>query len=716
MIVRRAAAMVALIASLSAGPLLGEESDSNKMSLMDDKNPPVAKIVPHPVTLHGDTRADDYFWLRDDARENPEVLGYLEAENNYTARVMKPTEALQQLIFEEIKSRVKETDLTVPYLDKGYFYYSRTEEGKQYPIYCRKAGTLEAAEDIYCDLNEMAKDHEYFSMGVKDVSPDGRLMAYSTDTDGSESYQLHFRDLGNGKVYPETMAEVDNAAWANDNRHVFYTTRDEAKRTYRLWRHELGTKVADDVLLYQEDDALYDIFLSKTRSDGFIVFGSASSTTSECRIIPADQPLATPRLIEPRRKDVEYYVDHRGDTFFIRTNRDAKNFKIMTAPVANPGADHWTELLAHRPAVKIEDIDIFRDFWVSVERSKGLGQLRVTSFQDGTTHDIEFPDAAYAVSPSGNAEFTTAAYRFSYQAPTTPNSVYDYNVVSRKRTLLKRLEVMGGFNPDNYQSERVYARAYDGAEIPITIISRKGSPRDGTAPLLLYGYGSYGISSEASFSSARISLLDRGVIWAIANIRGGGELGEEWHDQGKTIYKRNTFTDFITAGEFLVAKHYTTPDRMAAMGGSAGGLLIGAVANMRPDLFHCLVAKVPFVDMMNTMLDPTLPLTVGEYLEWGDPNDPAAYNYMRSYCPYTNVSPQRYPAMLITTGLNDPRVGYWEGAKWVAKLRANKLDDNILLMRTNMGAGHAGKSGRYEAWKETAFDFAFLLSQLGIAS
>ncbi|MDZ4805021.1 MAG: S9 family peptidase [Candidatus Eisenbacteria bacterium] len=716
MTLRSAAAVAALITSLSAGPLLGEERDSNTMNLMDDKNPPVAKVVPHPVTIHGDTRADDYFWIRDDKRQDPEVLGYLEAENNYTARVMKPTEAMQQRIFEEIKGRVKETDLTVPYLDNDYFYYSRTEAGKQYAIYCRKTRSLDAPEEIYCDQNEMAKGHDYFSLGVKNVSPNGQLMAFSTDTNGSESYRLQFRDLTTGKLYPEAMSEVDNVAWANDNRHLFYTTRDPAKRTYRVWRHELDTPAANDVLLYQEDDALYDIYLAKTRSDGFILFGSASSTTSECRVIPADQPLTAPRLVEPRQEDIEYYVDHRGDTFYIRTNQDAKNFKIVTAPVATPDASHWTELLAHRPAVKIEDIDIFQDFWVSVERSRGLGQLRVTSFREGISHDIEFPDAAYAVSPSGNAEFVTSAYRFSYQAPTTPNSVYDYDPTSRQRTLRKQVEVLGGFDPANYQSERIYARAYDGAEIPITIISRKGTPRDGTAPLLLYGYGSYGLSSEASFSSARISLLDRGVIWAIANIRGGGELGEEWHDQGKTYLKRNTFTDFITAGEYLVARRFTSTDRMAAMGGSAGGLLIGAVANMRPDLFHCLVAKVPFVDVMNTMLDPTLPLTVGEYLEWGDPNVAPSYHYMRSYCPYTNVAPQRYPAMLITTGLNDPRVGYWEGAKWVARLRANKLDDNLLLMRTNMGAGHAGQSGRYDAWKEVAFDYAFLLSQFGISS
>jgi oligopeptidase B len=708
--------MAAALISLSDTGLCADEGDSNTMTLMDDKNPPVARIEPHAVTLHGDTRIDNYFWIRDDKRKDPEVLRYLEAENAYTARVMKPTEALQQRIFEEIKSRVKETDLTVPFRDKGYFYYSRTEEGKQYPIYCRKPGSLDAPEEVYCDENAMAEGHDYFSLGIKDVSPDGRLMAYSTDTDGSESYVLRFRNLATGEDYPESVRDVDNSAWANDNRHVFYTTRDAAKRTYRLWRHELGTPTDRDALLFQEDDALYDVFLGKTRSDGWILFGSSSSTTSECRLIPADQPLAEPKLVEARRDGVEYYLDHRGDTFYIRTNKDARNFKVMTAPVATPEERHWKELVAHRPEVKIEDTDIFEDFWVSSERVQGLRHLRVTSFKDGTSHDIEFPDAAYAVFPSGNAEFEAAQYRFSYQSPTTPSSVFDYDPVTRQRTLLKQVEVEGGFDPAHYTTDRVYARAYDGAAIPITIIYRKGTPMDGTAPLLLYGYGSYGISSEATFSVARLSLLDRGVIWAIASIRGGGELGEEWHDQGKTTLKRNTFTDFITAGEYLVAHRYTSSDRMAALGGSAGGLLIGAVANMRPDLFKCLVAKVPFVDVMNTMLDPTLPLTVGEYLEWGNPNEKDPYFYIRSYCPYTNVTPQRYPSILVTAGLNDPRVGYWEGAKWVAKLRSVKLDSNPLLLRVNMGAGHAGQSGRYDAWKETAFDYAFVLSQLGISS
>ncbi|HEX7878871.1 MAG TPA: S9 family peptidase [Candidatus Eisenbacteria bacterium] len=715
----RPAVAFAIALTLSSLPLSGafaEDSDSNRMILMDDKNPPVAKVEPHPVTLHGDTRVDNYFWLRDDKRQDPQVISYLEAENNYTARVMKPTEALQQRIFEEIKSRVKETDLTVPYREKGYFYYSRTEEGKQYPIFCRRAGSIDGPEEKYCDENEMAKGHDYFSLGVLDVSPDGKLMAYSTDTDGSESYVLRFRNLASGQEYPESVKDVDGSVWANDNRHVFYTTRDSAKRSYRLWRHELGTSPEKDTMLYQEDDALYDVFVMKTRSDAWVIFGSSSSTTSECRLIPADQPLAEPRLVEKRQEDVEYYLDHRGDTFYIRTNKDAKNFKVMTAPVATPEAAHWKELVAHRPDIKIEDTDIFQDFWVTSERVKGLRHLRVTMFKDNTTHDIEFPDAAYAVSPSGNAEFETARYRFSYQSPTTPSSVYDYDPVTRERTLLKQVEVEGGFNPANYATERVYAKAYDGAEIPIAIIYRKGTPMDGTSPLLLYGYGSYGISSEATFSVARLSLMDRGVIWAIANIRGGGEMGEEWHDQGKTVLKRNTFTDFITAGEYLVAHKYTSPDRMAALGGSAGGLLIGAVANMRPDLFKCLVAKVPFVDVMNTMLDPTLPLTVGEYLEWGNPNEKDPYYYIRSYCPYTNVTPQRYPAILVTAGLNDPRVGYWEGAKWVAKLRSMKLDTNPLLLRVNMGAGHAGQSGRYDAWKETAFDYAFVLSQLGIAS
>lgn len=703
-----------VLAFLVAGAAPARTDPPEMRTAMNSTLPPVAAIEPHPVTLHGDTRADDYFWLRDDARESRRVLDYLEAENAFTARMMKPTEALQAAIFEEIKNRIQEDDQTVPFLEKGWYYYTRTAEGKQYPIYCRREGSLEAPEEIYVDQNELARGFDFYSLRAIEVSPDGRLVTWAADTDGSENYTLVIKDMTTGELLPERIASVVDVAWAMDNLTIFYTTQDEAKRAYRVWRHQLGQPVEQDRLIYDEPDELYNVFLYRTRSDAFVVFGSASSTTSECHVLPADQPASEPRMIEPRRTDVEYYVDHRGDRFYIRTNHDAKNFKVMTAPVATPGAAHWTELLPHRPDVKVQEIDLFSRFWVATERERGLVRYRITDFASGAFHYVEFPDPAYAVSTTGNYEFDTPAFRFNYQSMTTPSSIYDYDVTTRERTLRKRLAVLGKFDPADYVTERIYARAYDGAEIPISLVYRKGTPRDGSAPLVLYGYGSYGISTDATFSHARLSLLDRGVTWAIASIRGGGELGEPWHDAGKLRNKRNTFTDFITAAEYLVVHKYTSSDRLAALGGSAGGLLMGAIVNMRPDLFHCVVAKVPFVDVLNTMLDASLPLTVGEYLEWGNPNDPCDYSYIRTYCPYTNVSPQRYPIMLVTAGLNDPRVGYWEAAKWVAKLRATKLDGNLLLLKTNMGAGHAGASGRYDAWKETAFDYAFLLGELGV--
>jgi oligopeptidase B len=694
---------------------MAQPGERDRQSLLDTElKAPVARVEPHAVTLHDDTRVDDYFWLRDDKRQNPEVLAYLEAENNYSARVMAPTDPLQQKIFEEIKARTKETDLSVPYLEKGWYYYTRTEEGKQHPIFCRKSGSLEAPEEVYLDKNVLGAGYDYFEFGAIDVSPDGAILAFSTDNNGSEVYTLEFKNLVSGESLPDRIVGASSVVWAVDNRHVFYTTLDEAKREYRLYRHELGTPAESDPLLFEETDALYSLYLYRTRSDAFIVFGSGSSTTSDARLIPADRPTEPARLVEERTADVEYYLDHRGDTFYIRTNRDAKNFKIVTAKVAAPAAAHWKDFIAHRPDVKIEDIDLFADNWVVAERQQGLRRYRVGDFAAKTDHYIDFPDAAYYVGATGNAEFATPTFRFNYQSMTTPSSVYDYDMTTRRRTLLKQTEVLGGFDPTQLVSERIYATAYDGAEVPISIVYRKGTPLDGSAPMLLYGYGSYGISTDATFSVARLSLLDRGVVYAMAHVRGGGEMGETWHDQGKMFYKRNTFTDFITAAEYLVAKKYTSTDRLAILGGSAGGLLVGAVVNMRPDLFKCAVAKVPFVDVMNTILDPNLPLSVGEYLEWGNPNEKEPYFYMRSYCPYTNVTPQRYPAMLVTCGLNDPRVSYWEAAKWVARLRAKKLDDNVLLLKTNMGSGHFGFSGRYDAWKDVAFDYAFILSQLRV--
>lgn len=676
--------------------------------------PPVARKEPRTDTRHRDVRVDPYAWLRDDARQAPEVLAYLAAENDYTAEVLKPTEALQEAIFQEIKSRVQETDLSVPYRRRGWFYYSRTEEGRQYAILCRKPGRLDAPEQIYLDENELAEGLAYFDLGDVDISTDGRLVAYATDTDGSETYTLRVKDLETGALLPDTIHDIESVVWATTDRHFFYTVRDAAKRPWRVYRHALGADPATDALVYEEPDNLYNVGLYRTRSDAAILIGSASSTTTEWHWVPADRPDEPLQIIEPRQSDHEYYVDHHDNRFFIRTNFEAKEFRVMTAPMAAPDRALWQEILPARPGVKVADIDLFEDYWVAWEREKGLERIRITSFADDASHYVDFPDQGYAVGGAGNAEFKTPLLRFNYQSFVTPPSVYDYDVTTRQRTLLKQTEVLGGYDPTRYVTRRVFVTTYDGAEVPVSLVFRKDVPLDGRAPLLLYGYGSYGISLDPTFSHARLSLLDRGVVFALAHIRGGGEMGEAWHDQGKLQYKRNTFTDFITVAEYLVHERYTANDRLAIMGGSAGGLLMGAVVNMRPDLFKAAVAQVPFVDVMNTMLDDTLPLTTGEYLEWGNPNEAPAYFTMRSYCPYTNITPQRYPNLLVTAGLNDPRVSYWEAAKFVAKLRATKLDDNVLLLRTNMGAGHAGASGRYDAWRETALYYGFVLWQLGI--
>lgn len=679
---------------------------------MFDGRPPMARRVETTTTLHGHTRVDRYAWLRDDARTNPEVLAHLESENAYTKGMMAPTEPLQERIFQEIKSRVKETDLSVPHRLRGHWYYSRTEEGKQYAILCRKANSLAGAEQVYLDLNALAEGHDYFDLGDTDVSLDDLRLAYATDTDGSETYNMVIKNLVTGALEPDRIENMETVAWAADGHHLFYSVRDAAKRPYRIYRHRLGAPQSSDVLVYEESDPRFNAVLTRTRDNAWIVVGSTSSTTSEWHVLEARQPDGALRLIAAREADHEYDLDHRDGTFFIRTNSGARNFRVVTAPAASPGRDHWTEILPGRPGVKVDDIDVFHDFWVAWERERGLSRIRVTRFDDGSTHYVDFDEASYSVFASGNAEFATPVLRFNYQSLIQPAAIYDYDVVTRERVLLKRTEVLGGYDPEDYVTERILVPAHDGAEVPLTVVSRRGIPRDGSAPLLLYGYGSYGIPMDPTFSHARLSLLDRGVIYALAQIRGGGELGEEWHDQGKMMFKRNTFTDFIACAEWLITNRYTSERRLGIAGGSAGGLLMGAVVNMRPDLFRAALAKVPFVDVLSTMLDDTLPLTTGEYLEWGNPAEAAAYHYMKTYCPYTNAAPQRYPALLVTAGLNDPRVGYWEGAKFVAKLRELKHDDNVLLLRTNMGAGHAGASGRYEAWKETAHDYAFLLWQL----
>jgi oligopeptidase B len=686
--------------------------------------PPVAKIVPTETTVHGDTRTDNYFWLRD--RKDPDTIAYLEAENAYTRTMLRHTEDLQASLYAEMLSHVQQTDLTVPVKRDEYFYYTRTEEGKQYRIYCRKRGSLDAAEEILLDGNFLAEGHKYFQIGAFAPSPNHQLLAYSTDYTGDEVFTVSVKNLETGEVSPGEIRKASQwLEWAADNATLFYTVLDSARRPYKVLRHRLGDResgVTGDVEVYHETDQRFDLDVSKTSSREYLLIGSASSLTTEIRYLRADDPEGKFRVALPREPGVEYDLTHHGDSFFIRTNDGAKTFRVVEAPVADCSKANWKEILPARPEVTIEGVSALAGYLLFEERERGLGKVRIRSFgtgdgQSGETHSIDFPEPVYSVALTGNAEYDTRTLRFTYTSLVTPASVFDYNLETRQREL-KKQQVVPGFDAAQYQSERIQAIAPDGIEVPISLVYRKGMVRDGRAPLLLYGYGSYGVSVDPSFSSDRLSLLDRGVIYAIAHVRGGGDLGKLWHEEGRLLKKCNTFTDFIACAETLVAARYTSPDRLAIEGRSAGGLLVGGVVNMRPELFAIVLAGVPFVDVLNTILDATLPLTVGEYEEWGDPNEKQFYDYIKSYAPYENVHAARYPAMLITAGLNDPRVSYWEPAKWAAKLRAMsraaKADDRQLLLKTNMGSGHFGSSGRYEYLKETAFNYAFLLDALGI--
>jgi oligopeptidase B len=673
--------------------------------------PPVAKKVPKSFTLHGDTRVDDYGWLRD--KKSAETLAYLEAENAYADALMKPTEKLQQQLYDEMLGRIKQTDINVPYRKNGWFYYSRTVEGKQYPIFARKKGSLEAKEEILLDVNQMAEGKKFMSVGAMAVSDDTNLLAYSTDDNGYRQYKLHVKDLRTGKATENLAERVTSVEWARDNKTLFYTTENDAKRSDRAFRYVLGGTAEP---LYEEKDELYDVYFDRSRSGDWIFLISDSKTTGETRLIDAAKPSQAPVVMIPRKTDHKYYVDHRGDRFYIHTNDAGINYRVVTAPVNDYAQKNWKELVPYRKPVRIESIDLFRNHMVVRLREGGLSHLEIYDLRDDgkAAHRVSFPETAYAVLPSSNAEFDTNVYRYTYQSFITPSSVYDYDLDSRKQTLLKRTEVLGGYDPAKYKVERFFAPAPDGARVPVTIVYRKDINPKAKNPLLLYAYGSYGSSQSPTFASNRFSLVDRGVIYALANIRGGGEMGKEWHEQGRMMSKKNTFTDFIAVADHLVKEGYTSPDKLAISGGSAGGLLMGAVVNMRPELFKAVMAYVPFVDVINTMSDPTLPLTTQEYIEWGNPNDKDAYLYMKSYDPYMNVEKKKYPAMLVRTSLNDSQVGYWEAAKWVAKLRAHKTDDNVLLLRTNMGAGHGGASGRYDKLRDDAADYAWLLTQLGV--
>jgi oligopeptidase B len=673
--------------------------------------------------MYGVVLADDYAWLRD--KDNPEVTAYLEAENAYADAVLAPLTGLREELYQEMLSHVKQTDVSVPYRDGAWWYYTRTEEGLQYGIHCRRLGgpagaNADAAEEVLLDGNQLAQGQAFFAIGDTDIADDGRWLAYTTDTKGFRQYTLRVKDLETGETLAGEVERVGSVVWAADNRTLFYTVEDEQqKRQFQLWRHDLGTPHAADALVYQDDDERFNIAAGRTRDGKFIVVESGSHTTSEARVLRADDPSGIFAVLALREDEHEYSVDHRNGLWFIRTNDRGRNFRLVTAPVATPGRENWTERIAHRDAVTIEDVDLFAGFFVACEREDGLPRLRLWKFAgDGaeaaSAGEIAFPEPAYSAHPHINRIFETATFRYAYQSLVTPSSVYEYDVATDASTLLKQLEIPGGFDRTLYASERIHAKAPDGVEVPVSIVYRKDTSKPGKNPLYVYGYGSYGYSLPLGFSSNRLSLLDRGVVLAYAHIRGGGDMGEPWHDAGKMLLKRNTFTDFIACVEYLTAQGYGDSKRVAAEGGSAGGLLMGAIANMRPDLFRAIVSHVPFVDVMNTMLDASLPLTVPEYEEWGDPNQEEYFRTMLSYSPYDNLRAANYPAMLVKTSLHDSQVMYWEPAKYVAKLRTLKTDSNPLLLVTNMQAGHGGASGRYDYLREIALDYAFLLRELGV--
>ncbi|HEY2861509.1 MAG TPA: S9 family peptidase [Terracidiphilus sp.] len=698
--------------------------------------PPIARKDHKETSLHGLVLTDDYAWLRD--KENPEVTQYLEAENAYADAYMAPQAGLRDELYNEMLSHIKQTDISVPYRDGDYWYYTRTEEGKQYAIHCRKRGEVvgpneDAQEELLLDGNVLAEGHPFFAIGAVDVSDDARWLAYTVDYTGFRQYTLFIKDLETGEMLLGSIERVGSVVWTADNFNVFYTVEDEEqKRQYQLWRHMRGTPYAADLLVYQDDDERFNVAVGRTRDGAYILMESASHTTSESRYLPADQPEGEFRLICEREDEHEYAVDHRLGTWFIRTNDKGRNFRLVTCAVGQEQRENWVERIPHRAEVMLEDVDLFHRFYIASDREDGLPRLRLWRFVADTSvaehvGEIAFPEPAYSAHPHINRIFDTRTFRYAYQSLVTPSSLFEYDFGTGESTLLKQVEVPGGFDRTLYASERVHATATDGVKVPISIVYRKdmrdqgknpGAPADGSSsvgwknPLYVYGYGSYGYSLPLGFSSSRLSLLDRGVVMAYAHIRGGGDLGKPWHDAGKMLVKRNTFTDFIAAIEHLTAAGYGDAARVAIEGGSAGGLLMGAVVNMRPDLFRCVVSHVPFVDVMNTMLDASLPLTVPEYEEWGNPNEEQYFKYMLSYSPYDNLKAASYPAMLIKTSLHDSQVMYWEPAKYVAKLRTLKTDSNPLLLITNMKAGHGGASGRYDYLKEIAFDYAFLLKAL----
>ncbi len=688
---------------------------SNKKNEQITMKPPVAKKVPKELTIHGHTRIDNYYWLNE--RENPEVIDYLNAENAYTKAVMKHTEDFQKKLFDEIVGRIKQTDESVPYKENGYWYYVRFEESKQYPIYCRKKETMQAKEEVMLNGNEMAEGTSYFQIGGMSISTDNKLLAYGIDTVSRRKYTLYVKNMETGELLKTKIENTTGGVtWANDNKTFFYSTKEELTlRSDKIWRHALDKENEKDVMVFFEKDDTFSTYIYKTKSKKYLVIGSQSTLSTEVQILAADKPYGEFKIFEPRKRDLEYSISHFEDRFYITTNADgAKNFKLMQTPENKTGKANWTEVIATRSDVLLEGVELFKNYMVVQERSKALNQLRIINMQTKEEHYLDFGEPVYSAGVSINPDFETEILRYEYTSLTTPNSTFDYNMSSKQKTLLKEQEVVGGYDKSQYKTERLFATAADGTKIPVSIVYKKGLKKDGKSPMLLYAYGSYGYSMEPYFTSTRLSLLDRGFSFAIAHIRGGQELGRQWYEDGKLLKKKNTFTDFNDCAEFLVKEKFTSPQHLYAEGGSAGGLLMGAIANMRPDLYNGILAAVPFVDVVTTMLDETIPLTTGEFDEWGNPKVKEYYDYMLSYSPYDQVKAQNYPNMLVTTGLHDSQVQYFEPAKWVAKLREMKTDNNMLIMDIDMTSGHGGASGRFDRYKTTALEYAFLLNLEGI--
>ena len=701
---------------LGCGEITNMQNEEMKESAMFEKmtvKAPIAKKVPKELTIHGDTRIDNYYWMNQ--REDPEVIAHLNAENTYKDTILSHTEKFQEKLFEEIKGRIKQTDMSVPYTQNGYSYRTKFEEGKEYPIYARNKGDKNGKEEIMLDVNELAKGFDYYNVAGRSVSPNNKILAYGEDTLSRRIYTLRFKNLETGEMLSDVIPNnTGSAEWGNDNKTIFYTVKDDALRAYKIFRHTLGTDTSKDELMFHEKDDTYSAYCWKSKSKKYIMIGSFQTLASEFRTLDADNPTGDFKVFQPRdyENKLEYSVSHYGDKFYIRTNLDAKNFRLMETPVNATGKENWKEVIAHRDDVLLEGVEIFKDYKVLSERIQGITKLRVIK-NSGEDYYIDFPDDAYLAYTSINPEFDNELLRIGYTSLTTPNSTYDFNVNSKEMELLKQQEVLGKFDANEYASERIMAKARDGAEVPVSIVYRKDTKLGASTPLLLYAYGSYGSSMDPYFSSTRLSLLDRGFVFAIAHIRGGEEMGRHWYEDGKLLKKKNTFYDFIDCAEHLIANNYTSSDNMYAMGGSAGGLLMGAVINMRPDLWNGVIAAVPFVDVITTMLDETIPLTTGEFDEWGNPKNEEYYKYIKEYSPYDNIEAKDYPALMVTTGLHDSQVQYWEPAKWVAKLREMKTDNNPLVMHCNMSTGHGGASGRFERFKETAMEYAFFLDLAG---